>query len=104
MVAGIVAWQANGWRLEAAQTKIVRAELRHELERRVQSDADRLAMQRKLTQAESRMGTGVKIITKTIRENVKDNPDCDIDDPIAGMLNRARAGDLPSTATVTPDR
>ena len=103
-VAGIFAWQANGWRLEAAQAKIVRAELRHELERRVQADVDRHVVQRKLTQAESRIGTGVKIITKTVRENVQSNVDCDTDDPVAGMLNRARSGELPTAASVTPDR
>ena len=102
VVVGIFAWQANGWRLEAAQAKIAKAELRHELERRVQADAARLALQRKLTQAESRIGTGVKIITKTVRENVQSNLDCDIDDPVAGMLNRARAGELPSAASIIP--
>jgi hypothetical protein len=56
----------------------------------------------KLAAAEAKRNAGVKIITRTIKANVADNPDCSIDEPVAGLLNRARAGDL-SASTTAPD-
>ena len=95
----ILGWKANGWRIQAAQAEVARLELRNEIERRVKSDADRLALQVKLSDAEARIGMGVRIVTKTIREYVKDIPDCRIAAPVSNGLHDLRAGNMPATAT-----
>jgi len=93
-------WAVNGWRLEAQAAEVLRLELRNELQRRVKADADRLALQVKLSDAEARIGTGVRIVTKTIKQYVKDVPDCRISGPVADGLRALRAGEtiLPATA------
>jgi len=90
-------WKANGWRIEAGQLKAAKHEIRAELERRVKADADRLALQVKLSEAEARIGTGVRIVTKTIKQYVKDVPDCRISGPVADGLRDLRAGNMPAT-------
>lgn len=95
----ILGWKANGWRIQAAQAEVARLELRNEIERRVKADADRLALQVKLSDAEARIGTGVRIVTKTVREYVQDKPDCRIAAPVSNGLRDLRAGNMPSPAT-----
>lgn len=95
----ILGWQANGWRIKAAQADVLKVELRNELQRRVKADADRLSLQVKLSEAEARIGTGVRIVTKTVREYVQDKPDCRIAAPVSNGLRDLRAGNLPSPAT-----
>jgi len=92
-------WKANGWRLEAHAAEVLRLELRAELERRVRADADRLSLQVKLSEAEARIGTGVRTVTKTIREYVKDTSSCRISAPVSNGLRDLRAGNMPATAT-----
>lgn len=94
-------WKANGWRIKAAQAEVARLELRNEIERRVKADADRLALQVKLSDAEARIGTGVRIVTKTVREYVQDKPDCRIAAPVSNGLRDLRAGIMP-TAPAKP--
>ena len=89
-------WKANGWRIEAGQLEAAKHEIRAELERRVKADADRLALQVKLSEAEARIGTGVRIVTKTIKQYVKDVPDCRISGPVADGLRALRAGNMPA--------
>jgi len=90
-------WAANGWRIRAAEAAVLKHELRAELQRRVRADADRLSLQVKLSEAEARVGTGVRIVTKTIREYVKDTPDCRITSPaVINGLRDLRAGVMPA--------
>ena len=89
----ILGWKANGWRIQAAQAEVARLVLRNEIERRVQADADRLALQVKLSDAEARIGTSVRIVTKTIKQYVKDVPDCRISGPVSDGLRALRAGE-----------
>ena len=91
-------WKANGWRLEAQAAEVLRLELRAELERRVRADADRLSLQVKLIEAEAKIGTGVKIVTKSIREFIHDKPDCRIAAPVSNGLRDLRAGNMPTAA------
>jgi len=91
-------WKAATWRLEAQAAEVLRLELRAELERRVRADADRLSLQVKLSEAEARIGTGVRIVTKTVREYVQDKPDCRIAGPVADGLRDLRAGVMPAAA------
>lgn len=91
-------WAVNGWRLEAQAAEVLRLELRNELQRRVKADADRLSLQVKLSEAEARIGTGVRIVTKTVREYVQDKPDCRIAAPVSNGLRDLRAGNMPATA------
>ena len=90
-------WAANGWRIKAAQADVLRVELRNELERRVKADADRLGLQEKLSEAEARIGTGVKLVTKTIREFIHDAAPCRISSPVSDQLRALRAGNMPTT-------
>ena len=92
----ILGWQANGWRIKAAQAEVARLELRNEIERRVKSDADRLALQVKLSDAEARIGTGVRIVTKTIKQYVQPNDLCNLSEPVAGQLQQLRRGVPPA--------
>jgi len=91
-------WKANGWRLEAQAAEVLRLELRAELERRVKADADRLSLQVKLSDAEAKVGTGVKVVTKTIREYIHDAPDCRVSNPVSNGLRDLRAGVMPTAA------
>lgn len=92
----ILGWKANGWRIKAAEAEVARLELRDEIERRVKADADRLALQVKLSEAEARIGTGVKVVTKTIREYVHDTVPCRISAPVSSGLRDLRAGIVPA--------
>jgi len=94
----LAGWQANGWRIRAAEASLARAELRHEQERRVKSDADRLALQIKLSDAEAKIGTGVKIVTKSIREFIHDTAPCRISAPVSNSLRDLRAGVMPTAS------
>jgi len=99
-VAGllIAGWTANGWRIEAAQARGARLELRNEQQRRVKADADRLDLQVRLSAAEARIGTGVQVVTKTIRQYVHDEIDCRLASPVSDRLRDLRAGVLPTAA------
>lgn len=89
-------WKANGWRIDAGQLQAAKHEIRAELERRVKADADRLSLQIKLSEAEAKIGTGVKIVTKSIREFIHDTPDCRITNPaVIDGLRSLRAGESP---------
>ena len=94
-------WKAATWRLEAQAAEVLRLELRAELERRVKADADRLSLQVKLSEAEAKIGTGVKVVTKTIREFIHDAPSCRISRPVSDGLRDLRAGVMP-TAPAQP--
>lgn len=108
------AWTVRGWAEDASKLKAARAALQDEMKRRIAVVLEKNQAQRelvlvrselseaKLAAAEAKRNAGVKIITRTIKANVADNPDCSIDEPVAGLLNRARAGDL-SASTTTPD-
>lgn len=92
-------WKANGWRIDAGQLQAAKHEIRAELERRVKSDADRLALQVKLSAKEAKIGTSVKVVTKTIREYIHDQPDCRITSPVViNGLRDLREGKLPTAA------
>ena len=95
-------WAAQGWRIRAAEAAVLKVELRNELQRRVRADADRLSLQVKLSEAEAKIGTGVKVITKSIREYIHDKPDCRITSPVViNGLRDLRAGIMP-TAPAQP--
>lgn len=99
----ILGWHVNGWRIRAAQAEVLQVELRNELQRRVRADADRLALQVKLSEAEARIGTGVKVVTKTIREYIHDSAPCRISSPVSDQLRQLRAGDMPAAPTQPAD-
>lgn len=93
-------WVANGWRIRAAEAAVLKIELRNELQRRVKADADRLALQVKLSETEAKIGVGVKVVTKTIREYIHDAPDCRISSPaVINGLRDLRAGIVPAAPT-----
>ena len=96
----ILGFKIATWRADAALLEVAKLELRNEIERRVKSDADRLALQVKLSAKEAKIGTSVKVVTKTIREYIHDQPDCRITSPaVINGLRDLRAGILPTAAT-----
>ncbi len=97
-VLGLVyaGWVANGWRLKAATAEGYRLELRNELERRVAADVARLKAQRELATAQARVVEKVKIVKQTVTKYVPQNAECDLNDIVAGQLQRLREGaDMP---------
>jgi hypothetical protein len=93
----ILGWKAHDWRTKANLLEVARLELRNEIERRVRADADRLSLQVKLSEAEAKVGTGVKLVTRTIREYIHDTPDCRITSPaVINGLRDLRAGVMPA--------
>ena len=86
----ILGWRVNGWRIQAAEAAVLHAELRHELERRVASDAARLAVQEKLTQAQELLARKLGSTLKAIQDHAPKSPDCDVPDDVAGQLSKLR--------------
>lgn len=95
----ILGWQANGWRLKAAQADALKIELRNELQRRVaeqvrtkQANDARLAAEIALQAKEAKIVERVKVVKQTVYKHVKANPDCDLPDPVASQLQHLREG------------
>ena len=89
----ILGFKVATWRADAALLEVAKLELRNEIERRVKSDADRLALQVKLSAKEAKIGTSVKVVTKTIREYIHDTVPCRISAPVSNSLRALRAGE-----------
>lgn len=114
-VAGllILGWTVKGWADDAGQLKNARAALRDEQKRTISIQVERNEAQKDLAKAnadladlrlkarQADINAGVQTLQKQIHENVKADPDCDVGEPVAGMLNRARAGHLPDATAVT---
>lgn len=108
----ILGWTVKGWADDAGQLKSARAALRDEQKRSIAYQVERNQTQHELAKVSAdladlkyqtnrqRIDAGVKVITKTIHETVKPDPDCDVGEPVAGMLNRARSGDLPEPSAL----
>ena len=95
----ILGFKIATWRADAALLEVARLELRNEMQRRVKADADRLAAQIKLSAKEAKIGTSVKVVTKTIREYIHDTVPCRISAPVSNSLRDLRAGIMPPAAT-----
>ena len=92
-------WVANGWRLQAAQASDLKAALRTEINRAIQADAARLAVQIQLDLARRELAKKVITVKKTVTRYVKENPECDLPEPVAGQLQRLRQGhNVPAAA------
>jgi hypothetical protein len=90
-------WIANGWRLQAAQASDLKAALRTEINRAIQADAARLAVEIQLDLARRELAKKVTTVKKTVTRYVAQNPDCDLPEPVAGQLQRLRQGhDVPA--------
>lgn len=104
LVGGLIlmGWVANGWRMQALEAVNLRRDLRHEIQRRVTADAERLALTRQLVAAEGKVTERIKVVKQTVTKHVPANADCDLPEPVAGQLQRLRSGgDVPSpTAAV----
>lgn len=108
----ILGWTVKGWADDAGQLKNARAALRDEQKRSISIQVERNEAQKALAAANAQLAdlrlkarqanitAGVKTLQKTIHENAKDDPDCAIGEPVAGMLNRARAGHLPEPSAL----
>ena len=104
IVAALVlaGWVANGWRLRALDAANYQRELRHELERRIFADAKRLAKEREVDALKAELAQKVTTVKETVVRYVKQNPDCDLPEPVAGQLQRLRQGRDVPTAPARP--
>lgn len=98
----LIGWKANGWRVEASEAKALRLELRNELQRRVSADADRLALQRKLSESQGRIEYVTKEVIKKVKVNVPVKSECDLNDNVVSVLRDARAGNMSQPPADTP--
>jgi len=89
-------WVVNGWRLEAAKVKDLKAALANEQSERIKSDAARLQMATFLAASEASSHSNIQTVKERIVIHVKDDRSCDLVG-ITSMLNRARAGLPPTT-------
>jgi hypothetical protein len=103
LAAGLVigGWTANGWRLEAANARGLRAALQSEMAARVEADAARVALGMQLSEAEAAIITGTKVVREKVKTHVPASADCNIPDGFRLLLERARSG-LPPAADPTP--
>ena len=85
-------WTAAGWKADAMQLENAKIELRHQIERTVASDRDRLAVQEKLTQTQELLAKKLGTTLKAIQDHAPTSPDCDISDPVASQLQSLRKG------------
>lgn len=98
LVAALVlaGWVANGWRIRAAQASDLQKALRTEIERAVLADAARLGLERKVETLKAILEGRVETVKETVVRYVKQNPACDLPEPVAGQLQRLRQGrDVP---------
>jgi len=105
LVAAVICagWNVAKWKQRSDLLDAAKAEIRHQIERTARSDADRLALEVKIAGREDAVKQGAKIIKETVVEYVKDNRDCDVSEPVASQLQRARAGQLPTAAAEALD-
>ena len=85
-------FKAATWRADAMQLEVAKLELRNEIQRRVASDAARLDVQNKLTQAQELLARKLGSTLKAINDHAPKSPDCNVPDDIAGQLSRLRDG------------
>lgn len=90
----VATWRAEALQLSEARkvAEDAKTELRHQIERTVEADKQRLAMQEKLTQAQEMLAKKLGTTLKAIQDNVPKNSGCDIPDPVASQLSRLRDG------------
>lgn len=91
-------WIVNGWRIDAARASALADRLRDETVKRVEGERARARLERSLRDAEDRVAGNVKTITKTVIKHVPQNPDCDLPDDVAGVLQQFREGQLSNPA------
>jgi len=91
VVALVAGWQINGWRISAAEASIARAELRAEMQRRIQSEVAGREIQAKLDAANAKINARVKAFQTKVKDNAP-NLDCIVPDDIAGQLQSLREG------------
>lgn len=89
-------WVANGWRIDAARAKALADRLTQETVKRVDGERARVRIQKELDEARNNVAERVRTITKTVVKHVPDG--CDLDDDVAGVLQRFREGNLSNSA------
>lgn len=87
-------WIANGWRIDAARATALADRLTQETLKRVNGERERVRLQRELDDRKEKVVEKVKTITRTIVQHVPENPDCNLPDDVAGVLQQFREGQL----------
>lgn len=87
-------WIVNGWRIDAARASALADRLRDETVKRVNGERERVRLQRELDDRKDKVVERVKTITRTIVQHVPENPDCNLPDDVAGVLQQFREGNL----------
>lgn len=86
----ILGFKAATWRADAMQLEVAKLELRNEIQRRVASDAARLDVQNKLTQAQELLAKKLGTTLKAINDHASKSPECDVSDDVASQLSVLR--------------
>lgn len=94
LAIGWAGWVINGWRIDAARASALADQLRDETLLRDEVERQRLELQKKLDAKKEVVAEKVKTITKTVIKHVPQNPDCDLPDDVAGVLQQFREGQL----------
>lgn len=87
-------WIVNGWRIDAARATALADRLKDETVKRVNGERDRVRLQRELDAARGQITERVRTITKTVIKHVPQDPECDLPDDVAGVLQQFREGNL----------
>ena len=72
------------------QLENAKLELRNQIQRTVESDKQRFAMQEKLTAAQDLLAKKLGVTLKAINDHAPKSPDCDVPDDIASQLSKLR--------------
>ena len=87
----LVGWQANGWRIKAAEASVARAELRAEMTKRIQAEVDGREIQRKLDIANAKINSKVKAYQTKVKQNAP-SLDCVVPRDFVDGLQSLREG------------
>jgi len=87
----VAGWKVNGWRIDAAQALIAKAELRAEMQRRIDSEVAGREIQAKLDAANAKINARVKAFQTKVKDD-ETKLGCVLPDGYASELQHLREG------------
>ena len=88
-------WTLESWREGAARAAALQTQLTTERNAHGESESARLKLAADLAHAGGIVHTQIKEVIKNVPRLVRDLRECDLSDELVGVLNRARADELP---------
>ena len=90
-------WTIESWREGTARAATLQTQLTAERKAHGESEAARLKLAADIAQASGIVHTQIKEVIKNVPRLVRDLRECDLSDELVGVLNRARADELPGS-------